>query len=107
MSSFKRRVFTILFQSIFGMVHYGIYVLFYFQVRAEDADVLVMLVHHSSDSHHPLFLTTSNGSYDVQKIKESLSERQKGYLVFCHAFTGCDTVSSIAGHGKTTLFDRQ
>uniref|UniRef100_UPI00358F612F uncharacterized protein n=1 Tax=Myxine glutinosa TaxID=7769 RepID=UPI00358F612F len=76
------------------------------EVRAEDADVLVMLVHHSSDSHHPLFLTTSNGSYDVQKIKESLSETQKSYLLFCHAFTGCDTVSAIAGHGKTTLFAR-
>uniref|UniRef100_UPI00358E0096 uncharacterized protein n=1 Tax=Myxine glutinosa TaxID=7769 RepID=UPI00358E0096 len=58
------------------------------EVRAEDADVLVMLVHHSSDSHHPLFLTTSNGSYDVRKIKESLSETQKSYLLFCHTFTG-------------------
>ena len=75
-------------------------------VRAEDGDVLVMLVHHSSDSHHPLFLTKSNGSYDVQKIKESLSERQKGYLHFRHAFMGRDTVSYIAGHGKTTLFNR-
>ena len=83
------------------------YTLFYFQVPAEDADVLVMLVHHSSDSHRSLFLTTSNGSYDVQKIKESLSERQKGYLLFCPAFMGCDTVSSIAGHEKTTLFDRK
>ena len=106
-SSFKRRVFTIHFQSIFGMVHYAMYnYIVLFWVRANDADVLVMLVHHSSGSHHPLFLTTSNGSYDVQKIKESLSERQKDYLLFCHAFTGCDTVSSIAGHGKTTLFDR-
>ena len=90
------------------MVHYAMYrpILLYFQVQVEDADVLVMLVHHSSDSHHPLFLSTSNGSYDIQKIKESLSERQKVYLLFCHAFTGRDTVSSIAGHGKTTLFDR-
>ena len=88
------------------MVDYAMYILFYFQVRAEDADVLVMMVHHSSDSHHPLSLTTSNGSCDVQKIKESLSERQKGYLLFCHAFMGCDTVSSIAGHGKQLFFDR-
>ena len=78
----------------------------YFQVRAEDADVQVMLVHHSTDNHHPLFLTASNGSYDVRKIKEYLSEIQKRYQLFSHAFTGCDTVSTIAGHGKTTLFDR-
>jgi len=33
-------------------------------------------------------------------------QRQRCYLLFCHAFTGCDTVSTIGGHGKTTLFDR-
>ncbi len=75
-------------------------------MRAEDADVLIMLIHHSSSTNHPLFLTTSKGSYDVRRIQESLSERQRCYLLFCHAFTGCDTVSAIAGHGKTTLFDR-
>lgn len=65
-----------------------------------------MLVHHSSSTNHPLFLTTSKGSYDVRRIREGLSERQRRYLLFCHAFTGCDTVSAIGGHGKTTLFDR-
>ena len=78
--------------------------LFLFQVRAEDADVLIMLLHHSSSTKYPLYLTTSNGSYDVKKIQEALSEKQRRYLLFCHAFTGCDTVSAIAGHGKTTLF---
>ncbi|KAJ4933951.1 hypothetical protein JOQ06_006759, partial [Pogonophryne albipinna] len=75
-------------------------------VRAEDADVLVMLVHHIPSTNHPLFFTTSKGSYDVRRIREALSERERCYLLFCHAFTGCDTVSAIAGHGKTTLFDR-
>ena len=73
---------------------------YYFQVRAEDADVLIMLMHHSSYTNHPLFFTTSKGSYDVRRIQESLSERQRRYLLFCHAFTGCDTVSAIASHGK-------
>ncbi|KAJ8385110.1 hypothetical protein AAFF_G00192510 [Aldrovandia affinis] len=75
-------------------------------VRAEDADVLVMLVHHSSSTNHPLFLTTSKGSHDVRRIQEALSERQRRYLLFCHTFTGCDTVSAIGGHGKMMLFDR-
>lgn len=75
-------------------------------MRAEDTDVLVMLVHHSSSTNHPLFLTTSKGSYDVRRIREALSERQRRYLLFSHAFTGCDTVSAIGGHGKTTLFNR-
>ena len=75
-------------------------------MRAEDADILIMLVHHCSSTNNPLFLTTSKGSYNVMRIQEALSERQKHYLLFCHAFTGCDTVSAIGGHGKTALFDR-
>ena len=75
-------------------------------MRAEDAEILIMLVHHCSSTNNPLFLTTSKGSYDVMRIREALSERQKHYLLFCHAFTDCDTVSTIGGHGKTTLFDR-
>jgi len=65
-----------------------------------------MLVHHCSNTNHQLFFITSKGSYDVRDIREALSERQRRYLLFCHAFTGCDTASSIAGHGKTTLFDK-
>ena len=79
---------------------------YYFQVRAEDANVLIMLIHHSSYTNHPLFFTTSKGSYDFRRIQESLSQRQRRYLLFCNSFTGCDTVSAIASHGKTTLFDR-
>ena len=52
------------------------------------------------------FFTTSKGSYDVKMIREALSKRQWHYLFFCHAFTGCDTVSSFAGHGINTLFDK-
>ena len=78
----------------------------FFQVRAEDADVLIMLVHHSSSIHHSLFLTTSKGSYNIREIQEALSERQRRYLLFSHAFTGCDTVSTIGGHGKTMVFNK-
>lgn len=80
--------------------------MFYFQVRVEDADVLVMLVYHSSNTNHPLYVTTSKGSYDVGRIREALPERKRRYLLFCHAFTGCDTVSAIGGHGKTALFNK-
>ncbi len=54
----------------------------YPQVRAEDADVLIMLVHHSLSTNNPLFLTTSKVSYNVGEIREALSERQKRYLLF-------------------------
>ena len=77
-----------------------------FQVRAEDTDVLVMLVHHASRDSHPIFFTTSKGSYKTSSIREALSEEQRRYLLVCHAFSGCDTVSSIAGYGKAVLFER-
>ena len=73
------------------------------EVRAEDADVLAMLVNHSSSTNFLVFLTTSKDSYDVRKIRDALCERNRSYLLFCHAFTVCDTVSAIASHSKTTL----
>ena len=33
-------------------------------------------------------------------------ERKRRYLLFCHAFSGCDTVLAIAGRRKTTRVDR-
>jgi hypothetical protein len=44
------------------------------EVRAEDTDIMVMLIHHAAD--HPIFLTTAKEtSYDVGKIREALPER--------------------------------
>ena len=51
-------------------------------------------------------MLTPKGSYDIRSIREALSEKQRRYLLLCHAFTGCDTVSAISGHGKTSLFDK-
>ena len=49
------------------------------EVRAEDTDVLVMLVHHMAN--HPVFLTTAKDtSYDVGKIREALPERYRHTL---------------------------
>ena len=56
-------------------------------------------------TNHLLFSPTSKGSYAVRRIQEAMSEKQRCYLLFFHAFTGYDTVSAIAGHGKITLFD--
>ena len=35
---------------------------FFFQMRAEDADVLIMLLHCNFSTNHPLFFTTPKGS---------------------------------------------
>lgn len=71
------------------------------EVRAEDTDVMVMLIHHAAN--HPIFLTTAKEtSYDVGKIREALPERYRKYLIFLHSFSGCDTVSAISGFSKST-----
>ena len=76
------------------------------QVRTEDTDNMVMLVKHVTSLTHPVFVTTSTGNYQVQEIQRSLTHAQREYITICYAFTGCDTVSSIFGHGKYTLFKK-
>ena len=43
-----------------------------FPGAGKDADVLIMMIHHSPCTNHPLFFTTSKGSYDDRRIQESL-----------------------------------
>ena len=76
------------------------------KVRTEDTDNLVILVKHVSSQALPVFVTTSTGTYHVQEIQRSLTHTQREYITVCHAFTGCDTVSSIFGHGKYTVFKK-
>jgi len=76
------------------------------QVRTEDADLLILLIHHCCNTNHPVYFSTSKGTFDMKDIREMLTERQRRYLLFCLAFTGCDSVSAIAGHGKSALFDK-
>ena len=66
-----------------------------------------MLVHHyDQEKHHFITVTTSNGSYCIKEIVQSLTYEQRQYLLFCHAFTGCDTVSSFHGFSKEKLYER-
>ena len=58
-----------------------------FEVREEDADILIMLTHqYHPDKHHLIIVTTSNGSYCVKEISLSLTNKQRQYLLFCHSF---------------------
>ena len=68
------------------------------EVRAEDGDILIMLVHHYNPSlHGQILLTTSKGSFGIGGIVWKFTLIQKRYLLFIYAFTGCDTVSAIYG----------
>ena len=71
------------------------------EVRAEDADILIMLVHHyDQEKPHIIIVTTLTGSV------QSLTYEQRKYLHFCHSFTGCDTVSSFHWFSKEKLYAR-
>ena len=75
-------------------------------MRADDADILLMLTHHfNTTKHKTVILSTSNGRFCVKDLVDQLSERQRNALLFSHAFSGCDTVSSIHGFSKATLFE--
>jgi hypothetical protein len=76
------------------------------EVRAEDGDILIMLVYHYNPLLHcQIFLTTSKGTFSIRDIECKLTPIQKRYLLFIHAFTGCDTVSAIYGFSKEKLFE--
>ena len=74
------------------------------EVRAEDGDIMIMLVHHITPGHFPVIFTTSKGRYLISDIQEKLTAEEKRYSLFVHAFTGCDTVSSVFGFSKEKRF---
>ena len=77
------------------------------EVRAEDADILILLVYHYDDKiHNHLFFATSKGSFCINEIVKSLPDHKKKYILMCHSFTGCDTVSSFYGFSKEKPFER-
>ena len=67
-------------------------------VVAEDVDILVILIHHFDvDIYKELKMLTSKGHYSVNEIVNNLNPDGKLWILFCHSFSSCDTVSSIFG----------
>ena len=76
-------------------------------VRAEDTDILCLLVHHyDAAEHRKLYFSTHQGDFAVHDICNNLDPRQRQLLLFVHSFSGCDTVSSIFGFGKSNLLKK-
>ena len=74
------------------------------EVRAEDTDVLCLLIHHCLTAKNKVFITTSDGAHSINKIRENLTDTELKHLLISHSFSGCDTVSSIYGFGKVKVF---
>lgn len=75
-------------------------------VIAEDTDILVMLIHHMPSSQNDIRFITKGGTYSISNIREKLNEQEKERLLFIHAFSGCDTVSSLFRQSKIGLLEK-
>ncbi|KAL8585006.1 hypothetical protein ACOMHN_043642 [Nucella lapillus] len=63
----------------------------------EDTDLLILLLHHCTPDHHPVFFTSTRSSsakvWDIQAVQSVLGEDVCKHILFAHAIGGCDTVS--------------
>ena len=65
-------------------------------VKADDTDVLMILLHHVQAMTSPIYLTSSERTFDIKSLSQKLSHEEKRYFLVSFCFSGCDTVSSIS-----------
>ena len=76
-------------------------------VVTEDADILIILIHHLDiNMHKEIRILTSEGHYSVNEIVNNLTHDEKLWILFCHSFSGCNTVSSIFGVNKEKFYQK-
>ena len=73
----------------------------------DDTDLLVMVLHYfkTMDTQHRLLMyrPSSKTLIDILKLINKLPDHILNNIIPLHALSGCDTVSSLAGVGKTKL----
>ena len=69
-------------------------------IVGDDTDLLVLMLHHLSPSHHDIFLQTANKIINIRTLKNHINPDVAASLLFLHALTGCYTVSRQYGIGK-------
>ena len=78
------------------------------------AHILCLLIHHSvqlPDTRDMINMTCKKGSkqrecFNIKDITNNLDQSVIQYLLFAHAFTGCDTTSTIYEFGKIAVFKK-
>ena len=71
------------------------------------SDVLCLLVHHVKVSTNPADIFVTNMTrlcYRIEDLISELDDMVLFYLLFTHAFTGCDTTSAVHKFGKNPIF---
>ena len=86
----------------------------YVLIKTIDHDVLILLISYfASDTEAPLpgnvfanlYTHNSDKWYNVVEIGIEIGKDVCKALPFFYAFSGCDSVSSLHGKGKCTLWD--
>ena len=76
-------------------------------IVADNTDVFVLCLAHDRKLHCQLYLQRGFQSLrrclNISALSEKLGEEFCENIIGAHAFTGCDSVSSFAGHGKLTV----
>ena len=81
---------------------------------ADDTDIFVLLCHYTNcqsdlDEQNNICLdrVLVGQQYDVSKTVEAIPHELLGSILLAHAFTGCDTVSTIYRMGKIGILKRK
>ena len=81
------------------------------RVIAADTDVLIMLLYFRNNEMTNILMLSDSAQrkekslkvYNIKEIAEKLNHQILKYLLVIHAFTGCDTTSSIYDKGKNCI----
>jgi hypothetical protein len=84
-------------------------------VLAEDTDIFVLLLHHRQPTMSPMYFLSEakkgrggkmvgGKCFDIGEVQAKIGPRACSSILVVHALGGCDTTSSVYGHGKGTIF---
>lgn len=75
-------------------------------VVADDTDVAVMLLYHWNESLNDVHFLQERGKkcWSIKEAQKQLTTT-KPYLLFIHAWSGCDSTSAIMGKGKPSFYN--
>ena len=69
-------------------------------IVGDDTDLLVLILHRLSPSHHDIFFQTASTIINIRTLQDHINPDVAASLLFLHALTGCNTVSRQYGIGK-------
>ena len=74
-------------------------------VHAKDTDLIVLLLYHWNTPMEDIHFrsTKSNSTWSIRECLKNILPELHPHLLFMHAFTGCDTTSSIFEKGKQKI----